>query len=72
MIPLLSIYTPPHYILHLFLEVISSESQGILICAADFNTVLDKSGTSNNKRLATPQSKLLKRGLSDRCLLDAW
>uniref|UniRef100_A0A3B5LQA0 Endonuclease/exonuclease/phosphatase domain-containing protein n=1 Tax=Xiphophorus couchianus TaxID=32473 RepID=A0A3B5LQA0_9TELE len=62
------------YILNLLsiYEIVKAESQGILICAGGFNTVLNKNDTSNNKRTTTPQSKLLKRGLYDIDLLDAW
>lgn len=44
------------------LELIATESQGTLICAGDFNTVLNaKWDTSNNKRNVSPLSKSLRR-----------
>ena len=73
---LISLYLPPlsdQNITKKLLELIGSESQGTLICAGDFNTVMNgKLDTSNSKRNITPQTKVLKKGLDKMGLLDIW
>lgn len=57
----------------MILERIASESQGTLICAGDFNTVINgKWDTSNNKRNVSPQTKLPRKGRVDMGLLVIW
>lgn len=77
MTTLICVYIPPQSdhssSMKKILELISSESQGTLICAGDFNTVIsNKWDTSNNKRNISLQSKLLRRGFDEMGLLDVW
>lgn len=73
---LISVYLPPQSdqnIIKKLLELIGSETQGTLICAGDFNMVMNgKLDTSNGKRNITSQSKMWKRGLVELSLLDVW
>ena len=75
LVTLISVYLPPDHdtsVLKKILEIISSETQGVLICTGDFNTILNNNDTSNTKRLVMPQSKLLKQGMNDLGLFDVW
>lgn len=62
---LFCVYLPPQSdqkVMKKVLELISSESQGTLICAGDFNT----------NRNTSPLTKLLRKGLDEMGLLDIW
>jgi exonuclease III len=75
MTTLISVYLPPQSdpkLMKTVLELIASESQGTLICAGDFNTVINREDTSNNKRTVSPQNKILRKGLEEIGLLDVW
>lgn len=66
---LLCVYLPPHSdqdITKKILELITSETRGTLICAGDFNAVLNcKLDTTNNRRSTSSQNKVLGRGLDE-------
>lgn len=75
LVTLFSVYLPPQSdpkLLRKVMQLIVAESAGVLICAGDFNTVIDKRDTSNNKRTVTPQNKILRKGLDEIGLLDIW
>lgn len=71
---LLCVYLRPHSdqdVAKKILELITSETQGTLICAGDFNAVLNcKLDTDNNRRSTSSQNKVLGRGLEEVGLLD--
>ena len=75
MTTLISVYLPPQSdpkLMKTVLELIASESQGTLICSGDFNTVINREDTSNNKRTVSPQNKILRKDLEEIGLLDVW
>lgn len=73
---LFCVYLPPQSnqsILKKIFDLLSTETQGVLICAGDFNTVTNrKLDTSNSKRLVSSQAKLLRRGMDEIGLVDVW
>lgn len=73
---LISVYLPPlsdKYTIKKIFDLISTESQGTLICAGDFNMVMNGNlDTTNIKRAVSPQNKLMKRGLNEAGLSDIW
>lgn len=76
LITLVNVYVPPNsdkmYIRLLF-ENIASETEGILICAGDFNLVLNtKLDTTNSRRSKTPLSSLVCTSLSELGMFDVW
>ena len=54
-------------------ETIALESEGTLVCAGDFNLILNaKLDSTNNKRIRTPLSRLVSTCLTELGMLDVW
>lgn len=64
LVSLVNVYAPPNsdgMFLKLLFEINTIETEGILICAGDFNLILNaKLDTTNNKRNKTHLSKLVR------------
>lgn len=75
-ITLFNIYAPPLSNVSFFkkiFDLITTESHGCLICAGDFNLLLNpRLDTTNAGRKCSPVEKRVKRMLSDLGLIDVW
>lgn len=75
-VTLLNVYAPPWSKIDFFKKVfnlISTETQGTLICAGDFNLLLNSQLDSNNiYRRNSSTDKRIKRMLADLGLIDMW
>ena len=76
MTTLICVYLPlqrDQNIVKTILDLISTETQGKLICEGHFYTVLNnKWDTFNTKMKLSLQTKILKKGLDEKGLLDVW
>ena len=76
LVTLVNVYVPPNSdktFLKLLFEIIAQENEGILICAGDFNMILNaKLDTTNDKRSKTRLSKLVSTSLTELGMFDVW
>lgn len=75
LITLVNIYAPPESDGSFFKEIfdkIASESEGILICAGDWNTVLNYSVDTTSKRQKSSKSKDLNILIKETGTFDVW
>lgn len=75
-VTLLNVYAPPSskkaFFKNIF-DLMTSQSTGVMICAGDFNVILDsKLDTTNKKRNLTNIEKWIKRRIKDLGILDVW
>lgn len=76
MVTLINVYALPesdkHFLKSLF-AVIASESEGIVLCAGDFNVILDQRiDTTSTKRNKTHLTKIMNTYLKEQGLVDVW
>lgn len=75
-VTLVNIYAPPGSNISFYKKVfnlIATESHGSLICAGDFNLLLNpRLDTTNVKRNCSPTEKSVRKKLSDLGLIDVW
>lgn len=75
-VTLLNVYAPPGSNISFYkkvFELITTESYGSLICAGDFNLLLNPHlDTTNTKRKRTPIERRVKKMLSGLGLIDVW
>lgn len=75
-VTLLNVYAPPgsnRVFYKRILDLIAFQSAGVMICAGDFNIILNpKLETTNQKRKITPTERWIKRRIQDLGLIDVW
>ena len=75
-VTLLNVYVPPESGKQFFKTlsaIIASESEGTMICAGDFNVILDRRiDTTSTKRNKTHLSKLMNTTLKEQGMTDVW
>lgn len=76
MVTLINVYAPPESDKHFFkalFAIIASESEGTLVCAGDFNVILDhRIDTTSTKRSRTHLTKFMNILLNEQGLTDVW
>ncbi len=75
-VTLVDVYVPPNSdkgFLKLLFEIMALENEGTLICAGDFNLILNaKLDTSNNKTNKNHLSKVASTSLTELGMFDVW
>lgn len=76
LVTLVNVYVPPNsdqaFLKSLF-EIIALENEGILVCAGDFNMILNaKLDTTNKNRGKTRLSKIVNTSLNELGMFDVW
>ena len=76
MITLVNVYAPPESDKHFFkalFSTISSEAEGIMMCAGDFNVILDhKIDTTSKKKNKIHLTKFMNMSLKEQGMKDVW
>lgn len=76
MITLVNVYAPPESDKHFFkalFSIISSEAEGIMMCAGDFNVILDhKIDTTSKKKNKIHLTKFMNMSLKEQGMKDVW